>query len=72
MYKYKLIGYNKSTVKENNKQTTRRKTKMKTTYINNGEYRIDEFEDGKRFLLKKNGNYYEVVGEINRNTSKED
>lgn len=37
---------------------------MKTTYINNGEYRIDEFENGKRFLLKKNGNYYEVVGEI--------
>lgn len=38
---------------------------MKTTYINNGEYRIDEFENGTRFLLKKNGNYYEVVGKIN-------
>jgi hypothetical protein len=47
-------------------------SKMKTTYINGGEYRIDEFENGKRFLLKKNGNYYEVVGEINRNSSKED
>lgn len=70
MYKYKLIGYNKSTVKENKKQTARRKTKMKTTYINNGEYRIDEFENGDKFLLKRifqksDGDFvYEVVGKI--------
>lgn len=45
-------------------------SKMKTTYIDGGEYRIDEFENGDKFLLKRlfqktDGSYlYDVVGQI--------
>ena len=45
---------------------------MTTTYINNGEYRIDKFDNGEKFLLKRiytdlNGKpIYDVVGQIDK------